>query len=57
MATRGNKIALEHVRALNSIELIFAGSRKERAIVERWNEYLDHLLQTINKKDKDFMGD
>ena len=30
MATRGNKISLEHVQALNSIELIFGDAKSSR---------------------------
>jgi len=54
METRGNKISLEHVQTLNSIELVFRDSKKEKEIVEKWNEYLDHLLQVPDEKDKDY---
>lgn len=54
MATRGNKISLEHVQVLNSIELFF-DLKKDKNIVEKWNEYLDHLVrQDIKPEDKDF---
>jgi len=55
MATRGNKISLEHVQALNSIELFFDNPKTDKAIVEKWNEYLDHLVrQDIRPDDKDY---
>jgi len=55
MATRGNKISLEHVQALNSIELFFDNSKTDKDIVEKWNEYLDHLVrQDIKVDDKDY---
>ncbi len=47
MATRGNKISLEHVQALNSIDLFFVKRGKEKKIVEKWAEYLDHLNKPI----------
>ena len=42
MATRGNKISLEHVQALNSIELFFDNPKKDKNIVEKsgaWYSY------------------
>lgn len=54
MATRGNKISLEHVQALNSIDLFFAKQGKEKKIVEKWGEYLDHLNKPIKEEDPDF---
>lgn len=55
MATRGNKISLDHVQALNSIELFFNNPKKDKNIVEKWNEYLDHLVvQSIKEDDKDY---
>jgi len=55
MATRGNKISLEHVQALNSIELFFDNPKKDKNIDEKWNEYLDHLVgQNLKPEDKDF---
>jgi hypothetical protein len=55
MATRGNKISLEHVQALNSIELFFDNPKKDKNIVEKWNEYLDHLVgQNLKPEDKDY---
>ncbi|PHV12498.1 DUF6680 family protein [Chitinimonas sp. BJB300] len=52
MATRAGRIAPEHVRALNMIDLVFYGeqtlgihrrSSKEQNILDGWKEYLDHL--------------
>jgi len=55
MATRGNKISLEHVQALNSIELFFDNAKRDKLIVEKWNEYLDHLVgQNLKTDDKDY---
>jgi len=54
MATRGNKISLEHVQALNMIDLFFERKGKEKAIVEKWDEYLDHLNQPIKDDDKNY---
>jgi len=54
MATRGNRISLEHVQALNSIELFFDHPKKDKLIVEKWNEYLDHFNQGPKEGDKDY---
>ena len=54
MATRGNRLSLDHVQALNSIELFFDHPRKDKVIVERWNEYLDHFGQGPKEDDKDY---
>ena len=54
MATRGNKISLEHVQALNSIELFFDKSGKEKNIIEKWNEYLDHLVNQCPNENEGF---
>lgn len=52
MATRASRVAPEHVRALNMIDLVFYGERifgiprrsvKEQRVLESWKEYLDHL--------------
>jgi len=44
MATRGTPIAVEHVQALNMIDVEFDGkSGKDAAIREAWKVYLDHL--------------
>lgn len=54
MATRGNRISLEHVQALNSIELFFDHPKKDKMIVEKWNEYLDHFGQGPKEGEKDY---
>ncbi len=54
MATRGNKISLDHVQALNMIDLFFARKGVEKAIVEKWDEYLDHLNQPIKDDDVNY---
>jgi hypothetical protein len=45
MATRALRAAsLEHVQALNSIDLFFSrNSVRERKVIVAWEEYLDHL--------------
>jgi hypothetical protein len=52
MATRGARISIEHVRALNSIDLAFYGhrllsvSKRHRAdqvVLDAWHDYYDHL--------------
>jgi hypothetical protein len=52
MATRGARISLEHVRALNSIDLVFYGarvfgvarrSRESQAVIDAWRDYHNHL--------------
>lgn len=54
MSTRGRPLVLEHVQALNMIDVIFSDKsifdvffrdkrKKERAVVDAWSEYRDHL--------------
>jgi hypothetical protein len=52
MATRASRVASEHVRALNMIDLVFYDERilgiprrsgKEQRVLDSWKEYLDHL--------------
>jgi len=52
MATRAARVSAEHVRALNMIDMVFYGSKifgflvrnsTEKAVLENWNIYLDHL--------------
>lgn len=49
MATRGARLAQEHVRALNMIEVTFYGkseaerTSRERDVLAAWREYLDFL--------------
>ena len=54
MATRGNKISPDHVQALNMIDLFFERKGKEKAIVEKWDEYLDHLAKRIDENDQNY---
>jgi hypothetical protein len=50
MATRASRLAPKHVEALNRIDLEFALRGKEKAVVNRWRIYADHL----NSWDEDF---
>ncbi len=44
MATRAYTTSWDHVVALNRIDLEFDRSnRKEKAVIDAWKEYLDHL--------------
>ena len=45
MATRGIRVAsMDHVKALNSIDIVFDRKRqREKAVIAAWEEYLDHL--------------
>jgi cobalamin biosynthesis Mg chelatase CobN len=54
MATRANKLSVEHVQALNSIDLFFDKSGAEKKIVEKWDEYLDHLVLSLQENDPDY---
>ncbi len=54
MATRGNRPSLDHVQALNSIELFFDKPKKEKKILAKWNEYLDHFGQVPKESDVNF---
>lgn len=53
MATRGNRLSLEHVQALNSIELFF-DEPTDKCIIEKWNEYLDHFNHAPKEGEDDF---
>lgn len=49
MATRATRLSLEHVQALNMIDIEFydkkkwTRNRRNKAVIEAWTEYLDHL--------------
>lgn len=44
MATRSYNVSWDHVMALNRIDLEFdAKNKKEKAVIESWKAYLDHL--------------
>lgn len=58
MATRASRLAPEHVRALNMIDLIFYGERvaglqrrssKEQRVLDAWKEYHDHLNTKVEE--------
>jgi hypothetical protein len=50
MATRATRISLEHVQALNTIDLMFNKGRfpkpKEKAVITAWRTHLDNLNQS-----------
>jgi hypothetical protein len=47
MATRAYNLSPAHVEALNRIDLEFsAGKRAEKAVLDVWQQYLDHLGST-----------
>ncbi|WP_075793754.1 DUF6680 family protein [Massilia putida] len=47
MATRATSLAFAHVEALNRIDLEFSPrKRREKAVLEIWQQYLDHLGNT-----------
>lgn len=44
MATRAQNLIWDHINALNSIDIDFAGpGKKDKAVRDKWKEYLDHL--------------
>jgi hypothetical protein len=52
MTTRATRVSIEHVQALNSLDLVFYGDRvlgvprrkkTEQGVLDAWREYLDHL--------------
>jgi len=59
MATRGARLADDHVRALNSIDMVFYGFRalgkpwrrkKSQAVIDAWREYHTHLCPPDDKR-------
>lgn len=51
MATRANRLSVEHVRALNLIDIefnnrsgLFNDSKKYRHVIDAWKNYSDHLF-------------
>jgi len=46
MATRGSRISIEHVTALNQIDLEFYSKKKYSETLDAWKEYFDHLNVT-----------
>lgn len=55
MATRGARLAPDHVRALNMIDLAFNGGRSSRRkktetdVLDTWRDYLEHLNTQLNE--------
>jgi len=58
MATRAARLAPEHVRALNMIDLVFYGDRvlgmsrrssREQRVIDAWREYHDHLNNKVDE--------
>lgn len=55
MATRATRLSIEHVQALNGIEIAFYATgkyrtyKKEKKVLEAWKEYHDHLNKTPSK--------
>ncbi len=44
MTTRRSRMAPDHIKALNMLDVEFSGNdRKEREVVDAWKAYLDHL--------------
>jgi len=61
MATRDARLSQEHVRALNSIDLVFGGqrifwwrwqSKKEKGVAKKWREYRDHFSQQPSETER-----
>ncbi|VVE46386.1 DUF6680 family protein [Pandoraea soli] len=61
MATRQSRISMEHVRALNSIDLAFYGRRvlgitmrrpKSQAVLDAWHDYHAHLSLSEERRPK-----
>ena len=49
MTTRATRVAADHVRALNTIDLAFRG---DKAVIDRWRDYQD-ALSAINQTTDD----
>ena len=50
MTTRATRVAPDHVRALNTIEIVF---QKDKVVIDHWRDYLDALSpmnQTVEEK-------
>lgn len=45
MATRGDMTSVEHVKALNQIDLEFSGDRKFKKVLDAWQIYFNHLSE------------
>ncbi len=42
MATRANRLSVDHVNALNMIDLAFSKNKKEKLVTEAWEKLNDH---------------
>jgi hypothetical protein len=51
MATRGAQLSLQHVEALNRIDLEFPKTGKFRKVNDAWQQYFDHLADHEYGKD------
>ncbi len=55
MATRGSRLSIEHVTALNQIDLEFYGNKKYKKVLYAWKEYFDQLCVKFNpEKEEEF---
>jgi len=54
MATRGRTLSLEHVQALNMIDLEF-NNHRDKAVIHAWKEYHNHL-NSFPKDEEDQQG-
>lgn len=51
MATRGNRISITHVEALNRIDLEFSNKKKYRKVTDSWKEYFNQLYEKYDEND------
>ncbi|OAI30544.1 hypothetical protein A1351_08565 [Methylosinus sp. R-45379] len=48
MVTRGSRVSFEHVRALNSIDIVFSqNDKKENKVIKKWRIYAFNLNQNV----------
>jgi hypothetical protein len=52
MTTRATRISPEHVRALNTIDIVFRG---DKSVIDRWHEYHDALSPITQPTDDKFI--
>lgn len=52
MATRGSVLSIEHVSALNRIDLEFLNNKKYKYVVNSWKEYFDNLKDDSHKMEE-----
>jgi hypothetical protein len=48
MATRATPVAQEHLKALNSIDIVFSG-RRDRKVREAWHKVLEHVVTDTSR--------